>query len=207
MKVPISEKRLKYLWPFFPNKDWGVKHTIFQISEKAIILNRDCFYSAYLHKDWPGPLDIKLDMDFKLLKDSFQTIRYFSKKKRLLSWSATFSVFSSWFCILFLFLLGNISDSHMLCMLTFLLTLGPNVPWISNKPLKADSLSEYANVLLFQASLLISQSLKIKTWRAQIFPFFMMMMVTTFCWIFTIWSQCAKFYIYYYIYNLYSDFF
>ena len=143
----------------------------------------------------------KLDMDFKLLKDFFQTIRYFSKKKKkdypheVLH--AQFSHLDFVFYFYFYWAIPVIPTCFV-CW-PFSWPPGPNVPWISNKPLKADSLSEYANMLLFWASLLISQSLKIKTWRAQNFHFFMMMMVTTFCWIFTIWSECAKFYIYYYI--------
>ena len=141
----------------------------------------------------------KLDMDFKLLKDFFKLLDIsLKKKKRLPSWSATFSVFSSWFCILFLFLLGNTSDSYMLCMLTFLLTSRSKCPLDFQQASQSGFTIWYANMLLFWASLLISQSLKTKTWRAQNFLFFMMM-VTTFCWIFTIWSQRAKFYIYYYI--------
>ena len=202
-------ERLKYLWQFLPNKDWGVKHIIFQISEKAI-LNRDCFYSAYFHKDWPGPLDINWTWISNYWKIFFKLLDISLKKKRKKDYphEVLHSQFS-YLDFVFYFYFYWATPVILICFVCWPLSwpLGPNIPWISNKPLKADSLSEYTNMLLFWVSLLISQSLKTKTWRAQIFPFFMMMMVTIFRWIFTIWSQHAKFYRYYYIYNLYSDFF
>ena len=114
----------------------------------------------------------KLDMDFKLLKDFFKLLDIsLKKKKRLPSWSATFSVFSSWFCILFLFLLGNTSDSYMLCMLTFLLTSRSKCPLDFQQASQSGFtiwICQHASILGFPAHFSVTED---KNLKGSKFPF------------------------------------
>lgn len=121
-----------------------------------------------------------------------------SKKKRWLSsWSAEFPVSHLDFSLA---LLGKARDLCALRYSPFSWPLDPNVRWISNSSLKADSLSEHHKILLFWVLISLLSHLKQKLEGPNFSLFLMLMlmvvvvMAATFHCIFTSWGHRAQVY-------------